>query len=357
MSKTNLPETPKTEEIDIIQMFNLIGNAFKSFFNFIYGILEYIFKLFILFSLFIKKNLIKLAIAAVVGFIAGTVADMISKPYYSSILTVRPNYGTNSQLIQNIRLYSQLAMQKDTVTLSNFLGVSPEAAASIHSISILPKSTINDNLLAFDNFVKDRDTLALKNVTFEDFQNNLDVTGFSTYFITVNSDSQDIFKKIEKKLTDIPIPEYFEEQQKIELENIETRRLNIKASLVKIDSLRKDYREIMLLDVDASGKKQTPPSGNNIYLASDSQRPTKEIELFGMENRLNAELIELNQRRILKESFINITSSFPESGFYIKNVRRHWYIIGAIGLAILFLLVVEFNKFLTKYEKKIKGDA
>ena len=74
MSK-DLPQPQQSEEVDLGQLFKLIGNAFERFFNFIGNILNKLFLAFVWMVFFLKKHLIKFVIAGVIG--VGLGADVV----------------------------------------------------------------------------------------------------------------------------------------------------------------------------------------------------------------------------------------------------------------------------------------
>lgn len=349
-----LPE-PKNEEVDIIQIFNLIGKAFKSFFDFIKSIFEYLLKVFVIFSFFIKRHLLKLMAAAVIGLIAGNISDHFEKWFYTSSMIVQPNFGTNDQLIEKVTLLNQLTMSRDTTALAQILDLNLREAGQILQFGLNPISNANTRLKSFDAFVKGADTLTLQNITFKDYENNLELSDYSRYKITVNSLDRTIYKKIEDKLVEIPISGYVRQLQKTDMENLAKSEMNSLESLVVIDSLRKDYKEVMLQDlrIDESRPK---PSGNNIYLASDSKRATNELVLFNLEKGYNEELRQINAERARKQNIINILSGFQEIGISVREVKTKWFVIGALGIAILLLLLIEFNKFLNQQQKKMLNE-
>ena len=55
----DLPKPQQSEEVDLGQLFKLIGNAFDRFFRFIGNIFKTLFLAFVWFVFFIKKHIIK----------------------------------------------------------------------------------------------------------------------------------------------------------------------------------------------------------------------------------------------------------------------------------------------------------
>jgi len=348
----NLPEPTKSDEVDIIQIFNLIGKAFKSLFNFIGNILEQLFKLFIILILFIKKHVIKIGIAGAIGFIAGSISDYREEVFYTNSMVVRPNFSTNEQLLERLKLLQHVTRLRDTFTLAETLKLPIEEARNILYIGYKPLTNVNSRLKSFNEFVKDADTLTIKNVDFKDYQANLDESDYRRYQIVVNSKTKDIFKKFEQELINIPITDFVKDFKKTYIANVKIKDSLIRGSLSNIDSLRQDYRRVMF---DGNNAKDLPKtSGNNFYLSSQSKRPTNELELFQLEEQYYEELNDINNELRNGKNYVNIISGFQNVGIGSKKKNRNFMTLVAMGLAILGLLLIEFNKFLNKYEKKYK---
>ncbi len=351
MSK-DLQEQPKSEEVDIIQIFNLIGNAFKSFFNFLLSILEYIFKIIIILSLFIKRNLIVLVIAAVVGFIGGYISDSYKESFYTSTMIVEPSFNSNNQLIENIRLYGQLSKSKDSITLSRMLGVTPSEASKIDGIIIKPVDNRNELLRDYNEFVKNADTTLVNTINFEDYLGNLSASSYKLYAITVHSKERGIFTKIQDKLTAISLSNYTKKLQEVELNNLDKQIEDIGASLKKIEELRTDYKQLMLQEASGSSEAKPSTSANSFYFGSEKIRPTNELELFKIEESYRSKIDKINVSKAKKTNVINVVSGFQELGTRVKETHKTWYVLGALAITILFLLLKQFNAYLIQYEKK-----
>ena len=87
------PNTPNnSEEVDLGQLFKLIGAAFDRFFNFIYRIFKGLFSVFIWFVFFIKKHIIILVVAGIIGIGIGILSSKTSQAKYQSSVTLVQNY-------------------------------------------------------------------------------------------------------------------------------------------------------------------------------------------------------------------------------------------------------------------------
>jgi len=351
MSK-NLPQPSKSDDIDILEIFRYFGKGIKSLIDFISDIFKSLFKVLIISLLFVRKHLIKIVIAAVIGFIVGSVVDYFRKSYYSSTMIVQPNFNSTNQLIDNIRLYGALAYSQDSVALAQIFNITEKEAGKILYFRMEPKSSYFDNLRSYDNLIKSSDTSVARNVNFESYVNNLDKTGFSTYYITVASDDKKIFKKLEDSIINISAGSFLLEKQKVELKNISLREKTVEKSLREVDSLRSIYYAIIKQNDTKIPEKSA--SGNNFYMSGNSLRKTNEIDLFALERELNEELIALNQEKFKKQNLINVQAKFLEEGVLVRDRKKFNYVIAAVTLMILTLLLFEFNKFLNNYEKKLK---
>ena len=352
MSK-GLQEQPKTGEVDIIQIFNLIGNAFKRFFNFLFSVLEYLFNFLLIISLFLKKNIKLFIIAIIIGAICGFVYDKYKKSYYISSMTVEPNYGINLQVISNIELYGQLARSNDSVALSSMLSIAQNEASQIIDIKIEPKNSNSEKLKLYNDFVKTSDTAVTNKISFDDYSNKTSISEFRQYSITVESKDRDVFRKIENKLADIPVTDYTKEVQKVDLNNIEEQIKNVNLSLEKVEQLRADYKQLMLQEAISEDTK-SKSAGTNFYLGStENIRPTNELELFKLEENYRIQLNKLASEKSRKNNFVNVISGFQDIGLKVQKKRKVWFILISFGIAVLFLLLKQFNAYLTQYENKL----
>ncbi|MEN8188098.1 MAG: hypothetical protein ABFR05_13310, partial [Bacteroidota bacterium] len=160
----------KEEEVDLGQLFVLIGKGFSKLFNFIGNIFKTIFHWIVLFLLFLRNNSKTLAIGALAGALLGGVYHYgFRVPSYESSMTVQPNFGSAVQLYKNIDYYQSLVKQDDTERLAGSLKITNEEAESITSIEAEPYSNENQTILSYKNFIKDLDTTTVKLIDYKTF--------------------------------------------------------------------------------------------------------------------------------------------------------------------------------------------
>jgi len=111
MSTTNTPQP--SEEVDLGQLFKMIGNAFQRLFQFIGSIFNTLFLAFVWFVFFIRKRAVVLLIAAVAGLSLGLILDKTSPPTYRSSITVKQNYATGENLYGSLDYYNSLLNDGD----------------------------------------------------------------------------------------------------------------------------------------------------------------------------------------------------------------------------------------------------
>ena len=119
------------EEVDLGSLFVIIGKGFKNFFNFIGSIFKGIFHRFILILIFLRFHLIKFAVAALIGAIAGFFLENSKEIKFSSNLIVQPNFESAQNLYKNINYYNDLITQKNTQELSSIFKLDSSKAASL----------------------------------------------------------------------------------------------------------------------------------------------------------------------------------------------------------------------------------
>ena len=159
MSKEITPQSNNSEEVDLGQLFKLIGNAFNKLFNFIGFLFNKLFLIFIWFVFFTKKHFIKIAIAGILGIALGFILEKTSKPIYKSYCIVKQNYKTGEILNNSLGYFNALIKQRDTISLENSLGIQSNDALSILSFSLESVITDNEILRSYDSYIKTLDSI------------------------------------------------------------------------------------------------------------------------------------------------------------------------------------------------------
>jgi len=338
-----------SDEIDLGQLFQMIGRGFQKFFNFIGSIFKGIFHVLIIFLLFIQKNIIVIGSAVILGGIGGYILDKVLPEKYISKMVVEPNFNSVQQLYNNIAFYNDLAEAQDSVALATALNITEHEAASIKEVFADSYSDENQKIKLFDEFVRELDTTTIKTIDFENYLKNFNSLDARFHQISLISTDNRVAKKTQPAiLGSISVNGYFKLQKRINDENLALQDSIYRQQLVEIDSLQKLYKTVMVKEADK------PMQGTNINLADNGESQNKELALIQERDVLKQRLVDLNRERANKSSIINVISDFPTRGVELKGVWNSYKFIlplVLLGLVIFVLALLELNNYLKTYNK------
>ena len=173
MAENQSPKgTSSSDEIDLGQLFQMIGNGFKKLFNFIGNIFKGIFHGLILFLIFIQKHFIKFVIAGIIGIALGVYLDLQKETKYISTMVVEPNFNSVQQLYNNINFYNELAEGNDSIALAETFNISVNDASHIKKFEVESYSDENQKIQLFDRFVRSLDSTTQKAIDIENYLKN-----------------------------------------------------------------------------------------------------------------------------------------------------------------------------------------
>ena len=339
----------KEEEVDLGSLFIVIGNGFKKLFNFIWKILSGIFHFFILILLFVKENLIKLAIAAIIGAGFGGYKEWKKEDMFGSDLLVQPNFKSSKQLYDNVNYYNDLVAQKEYGILSSTFSIHDTLAKSIKRFEVSPVRTDNDILELYDEMILSIDTTTVKSYSFALFKRAFTDFDYKVHRVHVEATNNKVFDKLDDIIiSSIVDNDYFNKLKKITRENLYRTDSLLRENLNQIDSLRQVYMQVMIEEA----KKES--GGTSIDLGGD-KKTTKELELFQTNRIINKDLKEVSEEISEKSEVINVISNFQPVGYEIKGLSNNQIVIYA-GLAFFamggFILLIRLNRYLESYKNK-----
>ncbi|WP_136468206.1 hypothetical protein [Flagellimonas onchidii] len=345
-----LPSNQNTsDEIDLGQLFQIIGRGFQKFFNFIGSIFKGLFHLLILLLLFIQKHFVILTIAVVVGGVSGYFLDNYLPERYISKMVVEPNFNSVQQLYNNIDFYNDLARAQDSVTLATALDITSKEAASIKKIFVDSYSDENQKIKLFDNFIKELDTTTIKTIDFENYLKNFNSLDARFHQISIISTDNRVAKKAQPAIiSSISINDYFKRQKEINEENIALQDSIYMQQLVEIDSLQSLYKRVL------EKEAEKPMQGTKINLAENGESQNKELALVQEREVIKEKLVELNEERANTSKILNVISDFPNRGVEQKGVWKSYKFLLPLvflGLTIGILGLFGLGKYLKSYRK------
>lgn len=346
----DLPQPQPSDEVDLGQLFKLIGNVFDRFFRFIGRIFKAFFGVILLFLFFLQKHFIKFIVIVVIGVSIGAFMDLKKEPQYISTMVVEPNFNSVQQLYNNIAFYNEQAGAQDFVSLSEALNITDEEALSIRKFSVESYSDENQKILLFDQFVRSLDSTTQKAIDMKAYLENFNSLDARFHTVSVVASDNTVAKKIQPAIiSSISNNSYFNLQKDISDSNIKLQDSLYKKQITEIDSLQSLYKRVMLKEAARSVQ------GTNISLGENGSENNRELSLINKMEELKLGLVELNEERGNKSSILNVISDFPRKGVREKGILKSYkFRIPSLLLilTVLFLLLVSLNTYLKNYDRK-----
>ncbi|WP_282122578.1 hypothetical protein [Algibacter mikhailovii] len=350
---TESKQPQHSEEVDLGQLFRLIGNAFERFFNFIGSIFNKLFLGFVWLVFFIKKHLLKLIISGAIGLGIGVFLEKTGEPVYKSFFTVKQNYDTGEDLYNTVSYFNDLVKQGDTITLGATLGVTPGEAAKILGFEVGSLISENERLKEYDTYIKTLDSTVASTINYQRYLLNDKEYDHKVQQISIKAKERNNFKLVfEKVVEGVNSNAYFKNEQAKDAEELHNRKLAIQTALVKSDSLQNTYKRVLEKSVEKESEIGITFEGNN------SIDKTKEFDLYKNDLELRRELVQIERDIADKKDIIEIISSKQESGF-IDNRKeilgksigyKAYYAIIAFMLVFAGLIAFELIKFLERFK-------
>jgi hypothetical protein len=357
---TNSNTPNNSEEVDLGQLFKLIGNVFDRFFNFIGRIFKNLFLAFIWVVFFIKKRIIILGLATTLGLILGSFSQRTASPKYESSVTVVQNYPTGENLYNSVGYYNDLLRQQDYETLGAVLDLDFEKTKSILEFDVEPVVSENNKLVAFNTYIKQLDSLAASKIEYEDFLvNNEDYT-HKYQQIRIKSSERNSFKSVfENIVNSINSNPFFINEQRKDIVELNQRKKALENALEESKNLQKTYKKVLEQGIDSDQAKSSEIGIT--FEGSSEVEKTKEFDLYQSDLVLRTQLVQIERELLDKQYIVEMISNKQDSGsasttkaLLGKELSPAIY-FGVLGLLAAFgiLLGVEFLRFIEKYKASV----
>lgn len=339
----------KDEEIDLGKIFVLIGGAFSKLFDFIARLLKGIFHYLILFLIFLKGHILKLLIAIVLGAFSGFYVDYTSSSRYTYDMIIQPNYRAIDQLYESLEYYNVLISQNDTTALSEKFDISYKTAKNLVEFKLSSYDTEKDKLMAYDEFIKNTDTLTHLNFSYPIFKGDK-ASKFDSdkYIFRIISHDKKLKSFESAIISDIEKNRTLQNKRRITQNILKLDSIAAIKAISDANSLREFYKKVTLLNVEKSR------STTDTYIDfSKGASKNNDLELFGIVKKLNQKLIVTEKEKERSENIVNIITSFNPSGkkigtLYETKMFRWGVLLGSLILA--FIVFKALNEYLKKYQ-------
>jgi len=341
MSEQDKKSGNSSDEIDLRELFQAIGNFFRNIFI-------NIMLLFVSLKNATLRNIKLIFALGILGGIVGITLNYTSIDYYKSSMIVKSKYFSTILMKSTIGKLNALSDERNFKELAKALKIEADLSEQIRSVSFEAYITEED-ALELEIFkekllseMKDEDEMI------EKYIDTLKTESRSTYKINV-----EIYNSSSIDALELPIINYLKQNPyiakrlEIDEENLQLEKQNLEEELLKLDSLKK----LIFRNFDFLASKGK--SGSNNVILSDEQI-TNPIEVFNESKQQYRDYLKVKRELFLNESFELVDGftaySRPESpdllkwGFYSGLV--------GLGLAYLIIMLIAFNNYLRRIERE-----
>ena len=353
MSKSD--KNHPNEEVELGQLFKIIGKGFENIFRFIGSVFSSIFMTFIWLVFFIRKRLIILAASAFLGLITGVIIETTLPPTYKSTISIKQNYETGENLYESINYYNGLLKDKDYKILGELLGLTEKTAKEIVGFDIEPIITDNEYLVMFNSYIGDLDSLAASKIEYKEYVKNIRDYKHRYQQISIKSKTRPDFNGVFSNIiNNIETNAFFVNEQAKDILELQETIQAIEISLTQSDSLQQTYKRVLesLKDPQSNAKIGITFEGAN------ERKKTKEFELYINDIELRERIVKIKRELKDKENIIDMISSKQDNGFEDDTKEflgldipfRIFYLVLALTAAFVVMLGKEFLTFLENYK-------
>jgi hypothetical protein len=353
------PQANNPEEVDIIQFFNAIGKMFKNMFAGIKNLFLSILHLFLNLLLYVKKYYLYFGAMILIGIILAFINSNKTEKMFAAEVTVQTNYGAQIALQDKLDFFNNLILDEKYDLLSKELGISANQAENILGFEMKPQ--INDVYLVenYNDYLSKMDSTMHNYIKFKDYKNAISTNEdlYNYWTVKVLGNTPTIFHHLNNKFEQILNDnQALKERKENYLFALNTDKKNTLKSLADIDSLRNVYNKVLL----DNAKKQSGGS-TNIVVSNDQIRgPEAAYDLFGKRADMLEQLEKVSQKLNRFNHIVQLKNSFPMYGEKDYGITDNLYVkypIMGILLVFLILLLIDFNKYLNKYQKEKEAQS
>ncbi len=332
MADQQTPQTTSSnDEIDLGQLFNMIGRGFKNLFNW-----------FLRAFLYFKKNFLVLFVLAIVGAILGLGLNQIISEKLKTEVIVKPNFESKDYLYDVVNEIQAKIKSGDTIFFNaigfkntNFKGYDIEIE------EILVKSNSEDNLEYLELLEKFQDNGLVSDIIRSELLNKSSLEHRITF---TYKDLRNGPKFTQKVMEYINSNNYYNELIKINQENALTRIRQNENLLVQIDELITRYSDKMSASENQFAEQR---------IILDNEKQMNITELFELKSNLIRDIerkkIELQEQKDAISIIYFGESHLEQNSFFGKKI----ILLPLIFISIFFL--IDIIKYLNRKSSEISN--
>lgn len=335
------------EEVDLIRLLNYFKNGIKSFFRKIGDLLG----LFLQFIILLKKNWIVLVIFTALG-VAFALYSHFDKGEGESTkfeMVVQSNPISNLQLyafsndIKNQKTFST-DNAPEAVMLAKRLGIKNMSIEAIEKTEDIINNYFSQIELATVRN-EQTDTLFFQTFDINKHLSNMEPTDFSYQKIKITTDGSTSTKELQQEILNyINNSPVVKNEQQNQLAILESYEYQLNRNIANIDSI---------LVARAISNKEQPTMGSDQLLVNTASRSNVEADLLRYSDVFNRKLHSTKRLIGNYKNGINPLTDLhiiKDDGLLNKPIFRYGF-YGFLS-AVVLILLLEFNKYLNRIEKK-----
>ena len=344
-------ESTKTEELDLVILFKLIGKSFRKLGELLLTIGKGLLGLLIFALKPVVANIRLISIILLITITIGFIVEKFKTPVYFSEMLVQPHFESKYKLSNNINYFNALIRSKKIDELSKIFEVDSVQAASLIDFELnIGPETANSLLQQYDAYIKTIDSSLAAQVSFDDYIENRDILSADVFAVKARSIDNNIFIKLETGFSKTFENPYSKKLKKIRDSTIQIKKEAYSKELNRLDSLQRVYFE--LIKVETENNSFTIGQQGTFPLQLE-RTPTREYDLFQEELRVRRLIRELDEKMIEESVFYDVIASFEEEGTLEEDLVKNYIFILPLGtlalLTFVYVFIGIFN-FIKNYE-------
>lgn len=329
----------QNHEVNIIDFFNYLINIVKKIGTKIINIFEKIFKTILWFFILLKKYFLLILIVVIISGVLGYLNKGIIPIYYNYDMIVEPNFNSSKTLYQLIDSYNKLASNKES------------KLKGLKNISIQPIKSLTEELNIFYTTIKNNDNIVKNDSIFSKnfelinkFRQYLVDTDYLKHSIHITSTNKLSSEEIKNEiLSPFEYDPFFSRVKEAYLNSIDTKSKIYKNELKIIDTL--------LLSIAKGDKSKI--SASSLSINKDS-KTNVEQDLLNKALKITQLLADTEVEKVQKSQVITLISEpqLVDNNSLITNRSTYSFILYGFLFSIFIILLIQFVKYLNKFEKK-----
>lgn len=345
--KTKLNQSSKSEEVNLIQLLEYFKNGIKSFFRKIGDLLG----LFLQFIILLKKNWIVLLSLTMIGiaFALYTHFDKEESESNKYEMVIQSNPISNLQLyalskeIKNQKTFSTNT-DSEAISLAKQLGIKNMSVEAIEKTEDVINNYFSQIELASVRN-EQTDTLFFQAFDINKHLSSMEPTDFSYQRIKITADGSKSPNELQQGILNyINNSPVVKNEQQNQLAILESYEYQLNRNIVNIDSI---------LVARAISNKEQPTVGSEQLFVNTASRENVEADLLRYSDVFNRKLHSTKRLIGNYKNGINPLTDLhiiKDDGLLNKPIFRYGF-YGFLS-AVVLILLLEFNKYLNRIEKK-----